>query len=282
MSAGLALIFAAQLYVQALAPDEVENFSEVLRTAVEHGDNFSRLHGRVKLSLSELSELKAKKDAADKRRLWLIVGGVAVASLAAGGAAAGLYYYIKLNKLSKDLDAAKDAADKEPKAFEERVSKAIEESERLADNCDKIEEENDSQVYHIRKNSCRHDRVINNIDRQLLVDIERYKINKQINELDIQLHQLNKSEYILQGEEYKKSRLLEIDKRKLELELKKFELKVFPDQSFYKLDYILEEENDLEKQRTELESNKVFVTDFHEDFLDEDFLDEDFLDEDFY
>jgi hypothetical protein len=149
MSAGLALIFAAQLYAQVLAPDDVENFSDVLCTAVEHGDNFSRLHGRLKFSLSELSQLKAKKDAADKRRLWFIVGGVAVASLAAGGAAAGLYYYIKLNKLSKDLDAAKDAADKEPKAFEERVSKAIEESERLADNCDKIEEEKDHQVSHI-------------------------------------------------------------------------------------------------------------------------------------
>ena len=63
------------------------------------------------------------------------------------------------------------------------------------------------------------------------------------------MHQLHKSEYYLQGEEYKKSRLLEIDKRKLELELKRFELKVCPDQSFYNLDDIQQEENYLEKQR---------------------------------
>ncbi len=252
ISTALALVLAMQIHAGAATPDDDENFS--------------RSPSTVKISLSELSELKAKKEAADKRRFWLIVGGVAVVSLAAGGAAAGLYYYIKLNKVSKDLDAAKHAIDEETKAFDERVTTAVEESEKLKDNLAKIEEERDYLLYDTRKNTCEYNRAINRIDRELLFDIQRYKINKQINVLNIQLHQLCDGKDSLSNEENKKCELLAIDKRKLELELNKFELKTLPESSWSSLDYIEREETFLDQKRVEIENNQG-LSDYNDNFI---------------
>ncbi len=159
----LMLLLTLQVPARAMTYDEIENFSDKL--------------GSVYVGMNKEGKLALQKKR-DKRRLWIIAGGVAIVSLAVGAAVVAFYCNGKVNKLAHELDKTRNSLINLDGNQEHRISVAQARLKELDAEIERLQDQELDREFQAEIELMKLEADGSRIELTLAFDIEKCKVKK--------------------------------------------------------------------------------------------------------